>query len=143
LQNIHKPHYEWGNTVRNTTFIKSHFLSTNYNHIRAPKMQREGTHLSSQEQTHRKYKMCFNCIVGIGLICTFMAWFEFHPMNFSIAFDFTNFKVTEFSWHRVWMWVFRNIAPCSRVEKHWRFRNVYCLHHQDVLMMQASHNLKN
>jgi hypothetical protein len=38
--------------------------------------------------------------------------------------------------------VFWGVAPCSHTEVDWRFRGVYCLHHQDDdggLMMEAVH----
>jgi hypothetical protein len=31
-----------------------------------------------------------------------------------------------------------NVAPCSLVEVHWCFRGMYCLHHQDQRVSQAS-----
>jgi hypothetical protein len=35
------------------------------------------------------------------------------------------------------MTIFWDIAPCSLVETNWRFRGTYCLHHQNVEMMEA------
>jgi hypothetical protein len=33
--------------------------------------------------------------------------------------------------------VFWNVLPCSQVDFDQRFRDVYCLHHQGALMMEA------